>query len=264
MNEIKKLEEELFCTKYELDTLAEIILNGKAERWLPSFTGSIKDDDHIGRYNIACNYVNGLKVLDIACGAGKGSQLLGTKGQAKSVLGADINTNAVRYASHRYGAPNISFLGLDGLDLNSEEEFDVVISFETIEHINLYKVFLKNIWNSLKPGGLFIVSTPISGQAYDSKPLNPFHEQEWGYNEFHNVLINEKFTITKIYVQLDHQLKGPSIFQRIKKRLLYKKENIKHYTGYNEKRIEEFTGQYDVNEFGKTRNGFQIVLCKKR
>ncbi|HVY73287.1 MAG TPA: class I SAM-dependent methyltransferase [Puia sp.] len=263
MNEGEHLKEELFCLKYELDALANITLYGKAERWVPSFTGLTKDEDHIGRYKLAVGYVAGRKVLDIACGAGKGSQLLSLEGHANEVLGADVDADSVRYAQHRYGGKNVSFQQMDGTNLIFDQEFDVVVSFETIEHIKSVDVFLKNIWNALKPGGIFVVSTPISKLDLDTKPLNPYHVQEWGFNAFHDVLKGAGFSIEKVFTQVDLRLNGPSIFQRIKKRLLNKKKNIHHYTGYEEKRIEEFRNQFSIDEFGTIRNGFQILICKK-
>jgi 2-polyprenyl-3-methyl-5-hydroxy-6-metoxy-1,4-benzoquinol methylase len=263
MNELDTLKEELFCVKYELDTFSEIMLEGKAERWLPYFTGSIKDENHLDRYYIACKYVAGLKVLDIACGAGKGSYTLATKGNAASVIGGDIDRNAVRYARHRFIHPNVSFAEIDGLKLDYSNEFDVIVSFETIEHIADFEKFLQNIWRALKPGARFIVSTPISSQPFDTKPLNPYHTQEWGFTQFQDVLRKSNFDIEKIFTQLDLKLGGPSLFQRLKKRLLYKKENIRHFTGYDEKKIEEYNGQYNASEFGTRRNGFQIAVCKK-
>ena len=263
MSEIETLREELFCTKYELDAFADFIINGKAERWLPSFTDNVKEIDHLNRYLLTYEFVHDKKVLDIACGAGKGSYLMGTKGNAHSVLGADISSLSIRYASHRYCAPNVSFAEIDGTRLAFNEEFDVVVSFETIEHIATFKEFLKNAWKALKPNGTFIVSTPVSGEAFDAKPLNPFHTQEWGFDEFQRELNSENFVIEKTFIQLDHKLKSPSLYKRVFKRAFYKKENIIHYTGYNEKRVEEYVGQYDKREFGKIRNGFQIVICKK-
>jgi 2-polyprenyl-3-methyl-5-hydroxy-6-metoxy-1,4-benzoquinol methylase len=263
MNEIDTLREELFCVKYELNTFSEIMLEGKAERWLPYFTGSIKDENHLDRYHIACKYVDGLRVLDIACGAGMGSYTLAKEGNAESVIGGDIDGEAVRYAKHRYKHPHVSFAEIDGLKLEFSNEFDVIVSFETIEHIVHFEKFLENIWRALKQGGRFIVSTPISFQPLDSKPLNPYHTQEWGFTQFHDVLKKANFDIEKIFTQLDLKLGDPSLFQRIKKRLLYKKENIRHFTGYDEKKVEEFNGQYDVSEFGTKRNGFQIAICKK-
>ncbi len=137
MTDLDVLREELFCTKFELDTLAGIALNGKAERWVPMFTGLNKDEDHLCRYDVATNYVRDLCVLDIACGVGKGSQLLADKGHAKSVMGGDISADSIRYAKHRYGGPKISFREMDGTNFHFNQEFDVVISFETIEHIQL-------------------------------------------------------------------------------------------------------------------------------
>jgi 2-polyprenyl-3-methyl-5-hydroxy-6-metoxy-1,4-benzoquinol methylase len=263
MSDIEVLREELFCTQYELSAFSEIMLNGKAERWVPSFTGSLKDDDHMARYELACRYVKDLRVLDIACGAGKGTKLLATKGMAKHATGGDINADAIRYARHRNAASNVSFEEANGLQLPFQREFDLVISYETIEHISDYNRFLSNISGSLQDGGLFIVSTPVSKLSFDEKPENPYHTQEWGFESFQQILTSAGFAIEKIFLQMDLRLGSPGLLRRIAKRLTQQKKNIRHYTGYEEKKLEEFTGQYNVSDFGAIRNGFQIVVCKK-
>lgn len=80
---------------------------------------------------------------------------------------------------------------MDGTKLGFKNStFDVVCSFETIEHIENYKGFLSEIQRVLKPEGLFIVSTPSKEifSRYSNRPLDPFHVKEFSTAEFSNTL----------------------------------------------------------------------------
>src|SRR3546814_2694630 len=77
-----------------------------------------------------------LRVLDAACGEGFGSALLARAG-AHSVLGVDIADSAITHARSRYGAqPVLSFARADvcALDAFPDNSFDLIVSFETLEH----------------------------------------------------------------------------------------------------------------------------------
>jgi len=94
------------------------------------------------RYIFAAPYVKDKIVLDIACGIGYGSSIL-KKAGAKRVIGADILPRAIEYANTRYTQPGVSYLGLDanqGLAFG-DASFDVITSFETIEHLDRHEEF---------------------------------------------------------------------------------------------------------------------------
>ncbi len=48
--------EELFCQKFEIDCLAEMVLKRKSERWVPNFIYLTTDHDHILRCNFALEF----------------------------------------------------------------------------------------------------------------------------------------------------------------------------------------------------------------
>ncbi|RIZ72125.1 MAG: class I SAM-dependent methyltransferase, partial [Methylococcales bacterium] len=56
------------------------------------------------------------------------------------------------------------------------DSFDVIVSFETIEHLPNPEKYLSAVSKMLKADGAFIVSTPVrtKGRLTD-KPANPFH-----------------------------------------------------------------------------------------
>ena len=103
------------------------------------------------RYKLAQKYCEGKKVLDIACGTGYGSKELAEV--ASSVIGIDVDKASVELAQKMYQSKNLQFKLGNGQDIQVEDEsMDVVVSFETIEHIVDYHQFMRELKRVLKPG----------------------------------------------------------------------------------------------------------------
>lgn len=267
---MKDLSEEVFCLQYELKALAEITLRNESERWIPGFLHQTTEYDHQKRYELAANYVKNKTVLDIACGAGSGSYFLAETGNAKSVTGCDINEDAVRYAKYRNAHPLVNFQVSNAETYLVPDAFDIVISFETIEHLKKYDLFLKNMAASLQREGLLIVSTPISSRSLDTNPDNPYHIQEWGFKAFREE-VSKYFSIIETYVQLYYKPKPVEVkhdlFSRIS-RYAQRTFNKKTTSGTennvgNFSVLEKFINQYNIDELGSTRIGYQILITRK-
>lgn len=144
---------------------------------------------HFCAYKFAKDFAGGKEVLDIGCGEGYGSDFLA--GLAKSVLGIDYNQEVIDYAKEKYCKPGLGFSVLDIKNLNTlNKKFDLICSFQNIEHINDTGKLLKDISNLLKDGGIFICSTcNIKDASPGSKvPYNKFHVKEYLFDEFKEML----------------------------------------------------------------------------
>ncbi len=119
------------------------------------------ENEHLARYQFAMELVAGKRVADIACGSGYGTQMLSSAG-ARSVHGMDISEEAVEFARQQYNTANVTYSVGNAQDLMtiSDGEFDVVVSFETIEHIEDVEAYLDEMKRILCPGGVFVVSSP--------------------------------------------------------------------------------------------------------
>lgn len=185
-------------------TLAQILLTG--ECCVPENSNPRVVEDHIARYNFAASFVKNKSVLDIACGAGYGSNIL-KKAGAKSVLGLDINKNALKYANKKYQIRNITFSYGDINKLSFKEKFDTVVCFETVEHIQNDLLAIKNLYRALIPGGLLIISSPNrpitspKTNNINDKPLNKFHVREYTPNELRSLLVKGGFSHVETYGQ---------------------------------------------------------------
>ncbi len=149
---------------------------------------------HLNRYEYACGFVGGRKVLDIACGTGYGCAMLAKSGAA-FVTGLDLDAGAIQFARQTYSADNIRFDTGNAQHLADIEDasFDVVTSFETIEHLPDVEAYLAELCRVLKPGGLFLVSTPdrrLESTLYPlrGRPNNPFHLREYTRRQFVEVV----------------------------------------------------------------------------
>src|SRR5688572_18974511 len=90
--------------------------------------------EHLARYRFAAKYVAGGRVLDIACGSGYGTALLREAG-GREVVGVDVDPEAIAYARSRYQGVGVTFLAGDAASPPVAGRFDLIVSFETIEHL---------------------------------------------------------------------------------------------------------------------------------
>jgi len=154
--------------------------------------------EHEARYQCAARYVKDKVVLDIACGTGLGTAFLLESG-AKKCLGMDIDLEAVRYARKEYEGCTFAVSDAATLCL-PDQAVDVVVSFETVEHIPNPHKFLAECRRVLRPGGVLVCSTP-NHRVYRWYGSNPFHRREFDSEEFLAEL-SQRFTGLMVYSQL--------------------------------------------------------------
>ena len=120
----------------------------------------------------------GRSVLEIGCSIGAVSHLLAERGF--KVVASDISKYAVARAKKL--TPSARFLTLDiekGIPL--KEKFDLIISFEVVEHLNDPEKGIQNMYKGLKKGGTLVVSTPYPYRWNFNDPthINVKYPKEW-------------------------------------------------------------------------------------
>ncbi len=175
-------------------------LSFTGERFTPECVREIWYE-HWHRYALARRFVAGKRVLDVACGEGYGSALLARV--AASVTGVDIGAEAVEHARRRYGdLANLRYLQGDAtaLDLPAGS-FDVIVCFETLEHLREHDALLAGFQRLLAPGGWLMISSPDK-RTYSDLPgfRNEHHVRELYRDEF-EALLARHFPATRLLGQ---------------------------------------------------------------
>ena len=193
--------------------MSEIANTG--ERILPEKESHLMVARHFSAYLFAKEYVQGKKVLEIGFGEGYGADFLAQF--AAQVTGIDYSKEAVAFASGKYHKPNLKYLALVASDLSSlNEKFDVICSFQVIEHIPDDRKFLEDIKGLLSPQGVFICTTPnrLDASPGSVAPFNKFHLREYLLDEFRQLLMGSFDQVEIFGLKRGFVL---NVFRRLKK-----------------------------------------------
>ena len=129
---------------------------------------------HRAAYEYALARIDGGRVLDLGCGSGYGTARLAAA--PATVIGID---RIMPDAANRDGGGHFARADLYGLPLR-EGVFDLVVSFQVIEHLEDPGHYLRAIAGFLKEGGQAILTTPNLAM---SDGVNPYHVHEYRADE---------------------------------------------------------------------------------
>lgn len=141
---------------------------------------------HLKRYEFALPSCEGREVLDLGCGVGYGTARIADV--ASRAVGGDVDAESIAYARGRYDRSNVEFVELDATTLPfTDASFDVVCSFETIEHVDDPAALVREAARVLRRSGKFFVSTPQVDETTHA-PDNPHHRVEFSLRDFEEML----------------------------------------------------------------------------
>jgi len=152
---------------------------------------------HLVVYQWIADRLGGMRVVDMACGEGYGSNILA--GSAASVVGVDASPEAHEHARLRYVRPNLRFER--DLVESFAEPCDAVVFLQTIEHVQDAGAILEHFRSMLAPGGVAYVSTPnllTLAPPGAEKSDNPWHVREYRAAEFRQ-LCESHFPRVELY-----------------------------------------------------------------
>jgi 2-polyprenyl-3-methyl-5-hydroxy-6-metoxy-1,4-benzoquinol methylase len=164
-----------------------------------------RSDAHIARYQLALDYARTPEyVLDAACGMGYGSAILASQLPDSQVVGLDVSTSAIKYATDCFldGRPNLEFSEAD-LSLRSfypHSRIDMLVSFETIEHLLDPARFLAEASDLMPPGSVIIASVPNRWVDETGKDPNPDHLHVFDFETLRG-LLSSQFEVLASYRQ---------------------------------------------------------------
>jgi 2-polyprenyl-3-methyl-5-hydroxy-6-metoxy-1,4-benzoquinol methylase len=149
-------------------------------------------------YEYAREYIKGKGVADIGCGPAYGSSDMAN--YAATVTGVDYSQETIDDNAKQHAAvSNLRFVRSVVPPINlPDASMDVVTAFQFIEHIHDQAGFIKDVYRVLKPGGVFLCTTP---NAKMSIARNPFHIHEMTFEEMQS-------EATKVFGASGFQLMG--------------------------------------------------------
>jgi len=144
------------------------------------------------------------RLLDFGCGSGYGTAMFAK--YCQKAYGLDRSKIAIEYAAHKYGEDNLVFISGNALNRETlrklgKQKFDLIVSFDVIEHIKDYKKYIKNAYYLLAKNGRLIIETPnrLIGEKYHQK-MNEYHIKEFSPAELKHAL-KRKFRYVKLIGQ---------------------------------------------------------------
>jgi ubiquinone/menaquinone biosynthesis C-methylase UbiE len=171
--------------------------NEHPERFDPAeSTGTLMDAEHRCRYWWAAQLAAGKDVLDAACGTGYGTLILAEAG-SKTVTGIDLSPAAVNAAAKRLGDRGSVRQGDVGALPVEDNSFDLVVCFETIEHVDDGATVVSEFRRVLRPDGILLISSPNPGVYPEG---NEHHVREYSPEDL-SKLVKAEFPDAVEYVQ---------------------------------------------------------------
>lgn len=159
---------------------------------------------HKKAYQFVSQYCRNKYVLDYGCGLGYGAALIST--HANKVMGIDINKDAIDYCNKKHRLANLHFQQVDSNVFPlpfGDNLFDIVVSFQVIEHVSEVSKYLVEIKRLLKnEGSLFLTTINKSYRLLPfQRPWNPEHLREYNLRSLTKQLLSvfEKVKIMGVY-----------------------------------------------------------------
>lgn len=170
---------------------------------------------HRKAYEEAAQIASEKRVLDWGCNDGYGMEIL--RKSSKEIAGIDVSVRAVNAARRRFANDPVQIELFDGTECPfATGSFEVVVSFQVIEHVTDPNCYLSEICRVLAPHGTAIFTTPNAEVRLEPgmKPWNKFHVREFTPTEL-EALLQRYFPNVRI-----RGLFGPEELERIERNRL--------------------------------------------
>ena len=133
--------------------------------------------------------------LEIGCGTGFVLSGIRDTIPSSNIIGSEIFTEGLTFAAERI--PEAELVQMDARNLPYMEEFDVVAAFDVIEHIDEDVLVLKNLFRSLKLGGLIMITVPQHRWLWSSVDVQACHVRRYNAAELHKKVEQAGFNIIR-------------------------------------------------------------------
>ena len=183
-------------------------------------------------HEISLKYVNaGMNILEVGCAHGAFLNKISTNTRLGVCIGLELNSST-KFENERFKIINQT---IQDFSVNNNVEFDVVCSYQVLEHIKDVHSFLDSKINCLKSGGRLIVSVPNNDSyiQHSDTALNmpPHHMGLWTQKSLESIadVFNLKIIDIHIeelmeyhvdaYIHMTRYSKGNVLMNRIKRKI---------------------------------------------
>jgi len=239
-------------------------MSNKVEsRIIPEETGRNLYMQHLKVYEFLGKNVKNKQVLEVGCGDGYGAAFLAKS--TRSIIAVDYEKEVILTAQNKYQANNLKYLCMDATRLEfPENEFDLVCSFQVIEHIpeNRLLTYLAELNRVLKPDGALYLSTLNLEKVMKDPHIykkNPAHCKEFGIRDLEVILskVFNNYVIFGLHPSFKHKFY-----------LILKKSGIFKSLPFFLNPVERFyknlrTDDFRLNRFNLNKATDFVCVCKK-
>lgn len=140
------------------------------------------------------NLPNNAKILEVGCGTGGNLSMLSEFGQVSAI---EMDENAIKIANDE-SAKNKVDIQIGSMPNDnpfSEEQFDLIVLFDVLEHIELDQETLHALYACLKSGGNIVISVPAYQWLWGQHDVQLHHKRRYLKGEVITKLGNAGFNI---------------------------------------------------------------------
>lgn len=132
--------------------------------------------------------------MEIGCGTGFVLQDIARNFPDIRLLGSEIYPEGIAFAFERMGG---EYLQMDARNIPFVAEFDAIGAFDLLEHIEEDEAVLRQIHESLKPGGLLLLTVPQHRWLWSPVDEYACHIRRYTVRELHDKVRHAGFTILR-------------------------------------------------------------------
>ncbi len=133
--------------------------------------------------------------LEVGCGTGYVLSAIADRYSKRELVGSEIFTAGLNFAAQRQ--PNVEFIQMDARKIPFVNEFDLIGAFDVLEHIEEDQEVLSQLYESLLPGGMLLLTVPQHQWLWSPADDYACHVRRYASNDLHRQLATAGFKILR-------------------------------------------------------------------
>lgn len=133
--------------------------------------------------------------MEIGCGTGFVLKGIIEHFGERQYFGTEYMSEGIAVAAKRL--PRANIFQMDARKIPFSEKFDLIGSFDVIEHIDDDRKVLAEIYSALKPGGLVVLTVPQHRWLWSRRDVHAHHVRRYERDELHGKLEEAGFELVR-------------------------------------------------------------------